>query len=152
MKKMYFLKKLSNLMVLSMFCLLLVGCDEDVVSNVWNGPANLTITNVTTGESKQNTATYIINLGESPSDIVFKHGDVLQLKFTPPEGYNKKSFSVDFQVLDKTATITSSPYVFEITIDNDVPVGSYIVYCSAMCKEWSEGSSCKQSIRFRVEN
>lgn len=143
---------LSNLTVLLVFALMLVGCgklEQDV--NIWSGTANLTITNVTTGESKQNTSTYTINIGVSPTDIVFKHGDVLQLKFMPPEDYKNKSFSVDYQVLDKTATITSSPYIYEITIDDDVPVGSYVVYCSAMCEEWSEGSSCKQSIRFRVE-
>lgn len=144
---------LPHLMVLQALCLMIAGCnkvEQDV--RIWSGPANLTITNITTGVSRQNTASFVINLDESPSDIVFKHGDVLQLKFTPPEEYNKKSFSVDYQVLDKTVTITNSPYIYEITIDNDVPVGSYIVYCSAMCEEWSEGSSCKQSIRFRVEN
>lgn len=135
--------------LVALFC----SCEtEDVIilNPSYIGPADLIITNLITGEVRQNTASVIIN----PTDdcITFRHGETLQLKFTPPEEYKKNKFTVNFQVLDIDTNVVNSPYIYEITLADDVPVGTYIATCSAMCEEWNEqSSSCKQSIAFRVE-
>lgn len=128
----------------------LLSCSEEVSVIGWAGPADLTITNLTTGDSRQDKSSITVS-NKSPNDIVFRSGDVLQLKFTPPEDYKKDQFTVTFGILDVNPIVKVSPYIYEMKIEDDVPVGSYIATCSAICEKWSEGSSCTQSIRFRVE-
>lgn len=130
-----------------------VSCDDITITG-WSGPADLTITNLTTGESYRNVSTVSINLGgaSNENEVIFHRSDVLQLKFTPPKEYKKRKFQVEFQVLDVVINVTESPYTYEIAIPGDTPVGSYVAFCSAMCEDWTEGSSCKQHIAFRIEN
>ena len=75
----------------------------------------------------------------------------MQLKFTPHEKYEKETFTVNFQVLDKKRQVNYSPYVYELTIADDVPVGTYLANCSAICELGSYKQTIKISILFRVE-
>lgn len=137
-------------LLLAVFTVLVCVCcapeSHDIIA--YQGPADLTVTNLTTGESYRETST--INLGETP-EIVFRHGDVMQLKFTPPEKYENTKFTVNYQLLDINTLIRNSPYIFEMTIADDVPIGSYYIYCSAMGEDWDNQSHCIQTLDFRVK-
>ena len=141
---------------LALFCLFVFsGCTDGIQRidglSLWTGPADITVTNLTTGESVRDNYTVVAYINGTPKDFIFHHGDEMRIQFTPPAGYEKKAFSVSFSVLDKQVVVDKSPYAYELTIPDDVPVGDYEIDCSAMCKEWSEGSSCRQAISFRVE-
>ena len=141
MKNIQQIKHIISLFTIAFsFC----ACANESFSLSYAGPADLTITNLSTGEVIQKSS-------EESTKLIFRHGDILQLKFTPPEEFEKKRFTVNFQVLDKESQVNQSPYLFELTSAEDVPVGTYVANCSAMCELWSENSSCKQSIPFRVE-
>ena len=146
------LKKSIKQVLLVSLILSCVSCDKifNLSINSYTGPAELTITNVTTGESRTEQGA-VVYVGEGdPKAYHFKHGDVMQLKFTPPEKYQKDSFSVDYEVFDVKVTIIDRPYIYELNISEDIPVGTYFVKCSAMCDKWTSGS-CKQEMEFRVD-
>ena len=73
----------------------------------------------------------------------------MQMKFTPPKEYKNTQFSVDFSVLDRHVVLNESPYTSELTIPDDVPVGTYKVACTAKGSNWE--TSISQSLSFRVE-
>lgn len=131
------------------FALLSISCDKNSSINTWIGSADLIITNLTTGDSRHNTKEYLID-GEI-NHIVFRHGDNLQLKFTPPDDYKKKKFTVRYKLFDLDIEVHQSPYIYELIIPEYIPIGSYLVVCSAMCEDWDDQSSCTQAISFRVE-
>lgn len=133
---------------------LLYGCSVDsefslYIRDVVNVPADLTVTNLTTGESCQKKST--IEIGGDPYDMVFHHGERMQLLFSPPDKYKKEDFLVTYKILDIDTIISKSSYLFELTIDNEVPIGSYPISCSAMCDEWADNSSCVQTVLIRIE-
>lgn len=112
--------------------------------DVYQGPADLTITNLTTGSSIRKTST--ITIGGKPEELELHHGDRIELLFLPPEKYENKDFDVDFYVFNQVYTVSEKPYILELTVDDNVAVGSSIVTCSAMCRIWQQQSSCKQGI------
>lgn len=126
-----------------------VGVTQSV--EIYMGPADLTITNLTTGEFRQVKSSVSITNEES-ANIVFKHGEVLQLKFTPPEDYKNRKFTVRYNCLNLNIQVSKPPYIYEITIAENIPTGLYVANCSAFCEDWDEISSCKQSIKFSVED
>jgi len=126
-------------------CSLLDGTD------LYSGFAEMTLTNVTTGESRTEQGAVVYIGDGDPKAYHFKRGDVMRLGFTPPKEYEKSKFSVVYEIFDIIATVTERPYEYELTVSEDIPVGTYSVTCSAMCEKWMDSSSCSQTMTFRVD-
>ena len=143
--------------VLTLVCgkYFVVGCVERYELpnhniTIVNIPADLTITNLSTGEYCNKRKK--IEIEDSPYDILCRHGDIIQLKYVPPEDYKHDNFKVRYWILDIDTTIIYSPYIYEMVIDEKVPKGSYPIVCSVMCDKWTENlSSSYQRAIFRVE-
>ena len=118
----------------------------------FTGPAHLVVTNINTGEVHEETSILIIYTGGSPNDMIIKRGETIEIKFIPPESYKDHKFNVNIVFLDKDVNIDNHPYSIRVTIDDNVPIGSYPIYCSAMCHDWSDESSCEQSMGVRIVN
>lgn len=116
--------------------------------HVYQGPADLTITNLTTGSTIRKQSTIII--GAIPEELVLHHGDKIELLFTPPEQYANEKFDVAFQVLGQDYSVSDKPYRLILTIEDNISKGSSYVTCSAMCRIWNQQSSCKQAISIVV--
>lgn len=116
----------------------------------YHGPAHLIVTNIDTGEVREESSSLGIYIGGAPEDLTIKHGETLEIKFIPPQGFKDHKFDVNILFLDKDFTIHDEPYSIRVTIGNNVPVGSYPIYCSAMSLDWSDESSCKQSMGIKI--
>ena len=135
--------KLAVLLCLSFLC----SCSFNLNLNKVSYSAEFTIANVNTGK--------VLNSSSASSYyLMFKHGEMMRIQFLPP---NKNAYRVRIKVLDIDTTIEKYPYIYEMTIPDDVPVGSYMVICSAQSYSVGENNTynntiCKeQSVGFRIE-
>lgn len=144
---------ISKLASMCAMVMALTSCTQSIIKIeqvAWFGAADLTITNLDTGDTYQQTTTATIIIGGQPAEyILFAPGERMRLQFTPPKDYAKEKFSVNFKVLDYDVNVTKSPYVYEFTIPENSMNGDYAASCSAMCEAWDAGS-CTQSITFGI--
>lgn len=129
------MKRVYGLFVFIM--LLMVTCKTETVYVSYNSNgADFTVLNMTTGET-------VHNMGATNTlpNLNAKYGDVIKLSYCPPEKYEHSVYQVVFKAFGKDYQDVSEPYEYDITLDSDVALGKYQIYCESTTSDWLEGSA-----------
>lgn len=153
------MKKLNcvrEIVLMAVVLLCSVGCDSlepTTTFTTWlEGWADLTVTNITTGDvvQKNFNGSIIINGEEIKYEIIAKGGDEIEVLYSLPKDKADKSFAVEFEILGKTVKAPDvPPYKVSYVVDNDIAKGKYAIKCRTFCKSLGYGET--QSIDIVVE-
>lgn len=151
MKKFNYVVKIVLMAVVLLLC---VGCDslKPKVVFWYNGWADLTVTNVTTGETvhKAFNGSITINGETIKYEIRANSGDELEILYSSPEDKVNESFEVEFELFGrKYIAPYARPYKISYIINNDIAKGKYAIKCSAFCESLGFGET--QTIDVIVE-
>jgi len=129
------MKRVCGLFVFIIF--LMVSCKTETVYVSYNSNgADFTVMNMTTGE-----AIYNVGATNMLPNLNAEYGDVIKLSYCPPEKYEHSVFQVVFKAFGKDYQVVTEPFESIITLNSDVALGEYQIYCEATTGDWLDGSS-----------